>query len=66
VKDANGQSLAYVYGRETKADASIANVLTMNEARRIASNTLSQGERNAPITIGVISNLRPLVGVGFG
>jgi len=36
--DANGQSLAYVYGRETKADADIANVLTMNEARRIASN----------------------------
>jgi len=29
VLDADGQSLAYVYGRETKADA---------EARRIASN----------------------------
>jgi hypothetical protein len=38
VKDANGQSLAYVYGRETKADADIAKVLTMDEARRIASN----------------------------
>jgi hypothetical protein len=38
VLDANGQSLAYVYGRETKADADIANVLTMEEARRIASN----------------------------
>jgi len=36
--DANGQPLAYVYGRETKADADIANVLTMDEARRIASN----------------------------
>ena len=36
--DANGQSLAYVYGRETKADADIAKVLTMDEARRIASN----------------------------
>jgi len=33
VKDANGQSLAYVYGRETRADADIANVLTMDEAR---------------------------------
>jgi hypothetical protein len=31
-------SLAYVYGRETKADADIANVLRMDEARRIASN----------------------------
>jgi len=38
VKDANGQSLAYVYGRETKADADIAKVLTMDEARSIASN----------------------------
>jgi len=36
--DANGQSLAYVYGRETKADVDIANVLTMDEVRRIASN----------------------------
>jgi len=38
VKDANGQSLAYVYGRETRADADIAHVLTMDEARRIAAN----------------------------
>jgi hypothetical protein len=38
VKDANGQALAYVYGREAKADADIAHVLTMDEARRIASN----------------------------
>jgi hypothetical protein len=38
VKDATGQSLAYVYGRETRADADIANVLTMDEARRIAIN----------------------------
>ena len=38
VRDANGRSLAYVYGRETKADADIAHVLTMDEARRIASN----------------------------
>ena len=36
--DPSGQSLAYVYGRETKADADIAHVLTMDEARRIASN----------------------------
>ena len=38
VPDANGQSLAYVYGRETKADADIAKVLTVDEARRIAAN----------------------------
>ena len=28
----------FVYGRESKADANIANVLTMDEARRIATN----------------------------
>ena len=39
VKDANGKSLACVYGRETRADADIAYVLTLAEARRIAPNT---------------------------
>ena len=38
VSDANGQSLAYCYGRETQADADIAKVLTLDNARRIASN----------------------------
>jgi hypothetical protein len=38
VLDANGQALAYVYGRETRADADTANVLTMDETRRMASN----------------------------
>ena len=38
VKDANGQSLAYVYAREAKAQADTAKVLTMDEARRVASN----------------------------
>jgi hypothetical protein len=38
VLDANGQSLAYVYSRETKDAANIAKVLTEDEARRIASN----------------------------
>ena len=36
--DANQQFLAYVYSRETLRDAQIANVLTEDEARRIASN----------------------------
>jgi len=52
VLDASGQSLAYVYGRETKGDADIANVLTMDEARRIANiaklpNILGHGQRAA-------------------
>jgi hypothetical protein len=38
VCDANGQSLAYVYSRENPNDAHMANVLTDDEARRIASN----------------------------
>jgi len=38
VLDANGQSLAYVYSRETKDAANIAGVLTEDEARSIASN----------------------------
>ena len=36
--DANGQSLAYVYSRETKDAANIAGVLAEDEARRIAAN----------------------------
>jgi hypothetical protein len=38
VIDAKGQSLAYVYSRETKDAAVIAKVLTEDEARRIAAN----------------------------
>ena len=36
--DANGQSLAYVYSRETRDAAALAGVLTEDEARRIAAN----------------------------
>ena len=39
MRDANGgQSLAYVYCRESDDGASVAKVLTEDEARRIASN----------------------------
>jgi len=38
VLDASGQALAYVYARETKAEADIAKVLTFDEARRIVVN----------------------------
>jgi hypothetical protein len=37
-KDAKGQSLAYVYRRESKSNADTAHALTMDEARRIATN----------------------------
>jgi hypothetical protein len=44
VRDATGQALAYVYARETKAQADTAKVLTMDEARRIAANIAKMPE----------------------
>ena len=38
VIDDNGQSLAYFYAHDNDHDANIAGVLTMDEARRLASN----------------------------
>ena len=38
VRDANGQALAYIYSRESEAEAMQAKVLTKDEARRIAVN----------------------------
>ena len=38
IMDANGQSLAYVYGHADPRDAQVAKALTLDEARRIASN----------------------------
>ena len=38
VRDANGQALAYIYSRESEAEALQAKVLTKDEARRIAVN----------------------------
>ena len=37
VVDANGQSLAYFYARENDDDANTAGVLTMDEARQLAT-----------------------------
>jgi hypothetical protein len=38
VRDANGQSIAYVYSRANEAEAMQAKVLTEDEARRVAIN----------------------------
>ena len=38
VLDANGQALAYIYARDTKAQAEVAKMLTFDEAHRIAAN----------------------------
>jgi hypothetical protein len=38
VRDANGQTLAFVYSRDNEDEARQAKVLTKDEARRIAVN----------------------------
>jgi hypothetical protein len=38
VVDGSGQTLAYIYGHADQRDAAIAKALTLDEARRIASN----------------------------
>jgi hypothetical protein len=38
IVDGNGQTLAYVYGHVDQRDAASAKALTLDEARRIASN----------------------------
>jgi hypothetical protein len=38
IVDSNGQALAYVYGHADERDAQVAKALTLDEARRIASN----------------------------
>ena len=38
VRDATGQSLAYVYARDNENDVISSNALTKDEARRIARN----------------------------
>jgi hypothetical protein len=38
VVDSNGQTLAYIYGHADQRDAAISKSLTLDEARRIASN----------------------------
>jgi hypothetical protein len=43
VRDATGQALAFIYSRHTEAEARQANVLTVDEARRIAVNIAREG-----------------------
>ena len=62
VKDATGQALAYVYSRETKDAAHIANVLTEDEARRIAANIVEAANftrRSVSDRLGSSGGLRP-------
>ena len=51
VKDATGQALAYVYGRETRADADTAKVLT-NKTTKRTPGALRQKARVVEIPLG--------------
>ena len=42
IVDANKQALVYVYGHPDQRDAETAKGLTLDEARRIARNTICQ------------------------
>jgi hypothetical protein len=44
IRDANGQALAYIYSRESEAEARQAKMLTKDEARRIARNARATWE----------------------
>ena len=50
VIDSNGQTLAYVYGHADPRDAGTAKALTLDEARRIASNIAK-----LPMLVGKVS-----------
>ena len=50
VVDAHGQSLAYFYARENDNDAGTGGVLTMDEARRLASNVAKLPELLGAVT----------------
>lgn len=47
MKDATGQAFAYIYARESKPDADTAELLTMDEPRRVATKSAeTQGRMN--------------------
>ena len=52
IVDSHGQSIAYVYGHADPRDAGIADALTLDEARRIASNIAK-----LPTLLGKVSEL---------
>ena len=55
VRDANKKALAYIYSRETDAEAMQAKVLTTEEARRVAANIARLPDTGAARTyLGII------------
>ena len=57
VRDPNGFAVAYVYGRSTEAEAIEAKQMTMDEARRVASNIAKLPD--IPRTRSLNGNVRP-------
>ena len=62
MSDANGQAVAYTYFRRDENEARQAKVLTWDEARRIAANTLWVRSRNALVEFVVEPNAHDVVG----
>jgi hypothetical protein len=58
VRDANGQALAYIYSRDSEAEAMQAKVLTKDEARRVVRALLESGHKSVDQVNG--AGLRPL------
>jgi hypothetical protein len=56
IVDSNGQTLAYIYGHADVRDAETAKSLTLDQARRIASNIaklpILLGKANSSLGIG--------------
>jgi hypothetical protein len=66
-EDANGQSLTYVYSRETTDAANIAGVLTEDEARRIASNIAKPPSLlSYPMTFEIIGEISDIETIATG
>ena len=61
VEDANGQAVAYTYFRHDPNEARQANVLTHDEARRIAANRLSRVIEGGAALVGATGKNFPLL-----
>jgi hypothetical protein len=55
-RDANGQTLAYVYGHADERDAELSKFLTLDDARRLAANIAKVGYWESLVLLNESSN----------